>query len=70
MVGTAGTVGSPPSGQPATCTGVSHAANTTAAPGDYVEISVTYTFTPMFGNMSMASLLTTPITKSTWTRLN
>ena len=70
LVGSAGTVGTPPSGEPATCSGVSGAANTSAAPGDYVEISVTYTFTPMFGSMSIASLLTSPITKSTWTRLN
>ena len=70
LVGTAGTVGSPPSGQPSTCSAVSGAANPTAAPGDYVKISVTYTFVPLFGGLSMAALLTTPITKSTWTRMN
>ncbi len=70
LVGTAGTVGSPPCGQPASCSAVSGAANPTAAPGDYVKISVTYTFVPLFGGLSMAALLTTPITKSTWTRMN
>ncbi len=70
LVGTAGTVGSPPSGQPSTCSAVSQAANTSAAPGDYVEVSVTYTFVPLFGGMSLAALLNPSITKSTWERMN
>ncbi|MHB8530108.1 MAG: TadE/TadG family type IV pilus assembly protein [Caulobacteraceae bacterium] len=70
LVGTAGTVGSPPSGAPATCAGVIGAADPIAPPGDYVQVSVTYPFTPLFGAISLAGLLTTPITKTTWTRMN
>ena len=70
LVGTAGTVGAPPSGQPATCAGVSGASAPTAAPGDYVQVNVSYTFTPVFSGVSLASLLPSPITTITWTRLN
>jgi Flp pilus assembly protein TadG len=41
-----------------------------AAPGDYVTVSVTYTYTPLFGGASIAALLNPSITETAWTRLN
>lgn len=38
-------------------------------PGDYVQISVQYTFTPIFPAVSIASALASPITRTAWTRL-
>jgi Flp pilus assembly protein TadG len=71
LVGTAGTVGSPPTQpSPDTCAAVAGASDPTAAPGDYVTVSVTYTFTSPFSGVSVASLLPSPITKTTMTRLN
>lgn len=41
----------------------------TDKPGDYVQISVQYTFTPIFRAVSIASALASPITRTAWTRL-
>ena len=65
-VGTLGTTGSPPTGT-ATCTGVN--TGSTAPPVDYIRVKVTYTYTPMFSNLSVGALLTTPITSEAWLRL-
>ena len=52
LVGTAGKTtggtGTPPSGEPATCAGVAGAANPNGVPGDYIQVSVTYTYSPLF----------------------
>ena len=46
------------------------AANTAATPGDYVSVSVTFTYTPLFtGVVTVASLLTSPITSTAWQRM-
>ena len=41
-----------------------------AAPGDYVQVTASYPYEPIFSQASVASLLTTPITKTAWMRLN
>lgn len=40
-----------------------------AKAGYYVQLTVTYPYQPVFADVSVASLLTTPITKTVWTRL-
>ncbi len=56
-------------------TGTPLAAGTTtcangARSGDYVQITGSYTYTPLFRGVSVTSYLTTPITKTVWARLN
>ncbi|CAN7448519.1 pilus assembly protein [Phenylobacterium sp. LjRoot164] len=69
LVGTAGTLGSAPAKpNPFTCAG--QFSGSTTAPGDYVRVTVTYPYEPIFAQASIASLLTTPITKTAWMRLN
>jgi Flp pilus assembly protein TadG len=41
----------------------------TSAPGDYIKATVTYTYTPVFSRISVASLLGTTITSTAWMRL-
>jgi Flp pilus assembly protein TadG len=60
------TVGSFPGTKPANCSSVGSA---TDAPGDYVQITASYTFTPIFPAASIASVLTSPITRIAWTRM-
>jgi Flp pilus assembly protein TadG len=70
LVGTSGTIGSPPSGAPSNCDAVTnHSAAAGTAPGDYIQVRVSYTFTPVFAAVSVTSLLPTTITKTTWSRL-
>jgi Flp pilus assembly protein TadG len=60
-----------PSASPTTCASVGSAfAGNSKTPGDYVQVSVTYTYTPLLGGASIAALLPTPITETAWTRLN
>jgi hypothetical protein len=70
LVGTAGTVGSPPSGAPNTCAAVPGASAPSAGPGDYIQISVSYAYSPLVSGVSVASLLPSPITKTTRARLD
>jgi Flp pilus assembly protein TadG len=63
-------VATPPAARPATCAAVAGASDPNAPPGDYVQVSVTYTFTSPFSGVSVASLLPSAITKTTMTRLN
>jgi Flp pilus assembly protein TadG len=70
LVGTAGTVGAPPSDQPADCSAVPKASNPTAKPADYIQVSVSYPYAPLFPKVSVASYLTTPITRTSWVRLH
>jgi Flp pilus assembly protein TadG len=39
-------------------------------PGDYIYATVTYTYAPVFSRLTVASLLTTPITYKAWMRVN
>lgn len=41
----------------------------TAAPGDYISVTASYTFTPLFPGASVASHLTSPIQRTAWLRL-
>jgi hypothetical protein len=71
LVGTSGTIGSPP-GKPSpfTCDAVTnHSAATGTQPSDYIQVKVSYTFTPVFAAVSVTSLLPTTITKTTWSRV-
>jgi Flp pilus assembly protein TadG len=71
LVGTGpGTVGSPPTKPtPDTCAAVAGASDLTAAPGDYVNINVSYTYTPIFSGVSVAGLLGSNVTQTVWMRL-
>jgi Flp pilus assembly protein TadG len=39
-------------------------------PTDYIKIMATFSYTPMFSDLTVASLLTTPITDTAWMRLD
>jgi Flp pilus assembly protein TadG len=41
----------------------------TDAPGDYILITASYNYAPLFSDVSVASLLTTPIVRTAWMRL-
>jgi len=53
--------------KPANCSGFGGLASD--VPGDYVQITASYTYTPIFPAMSIVSLLATPITRIAWTRM-
>lgn len=55
------------SAKPTNC---SAAGNASASPGDYVQISVTYSFAPLFGLSVMTAWGVRSITMTTWTRLS
>lgn len=40
------------------------------APGDYIFVTASYTYAPLYPSISVASLLTTPITRTAWMRLS
>ena len=60
-----GTFPTPP---PNKCNSYGGSANDT--PGDYIQVTGSFAYSPFFPAASVASLLTTPITHSAWTRLN
>jgi len=66
LVGTTGTIGSPPP-KPATSNCSAYGASA-ASPADYVQVSVSYTYTPLFQRASIVSLLPTPIVRTAWYR--
>jgi Flp pilus assembly protein TadG len=39
------------------------------APGDYIFATVSYSYSPLYSGVSVASLLTSPITRTAWMRL-
>jgi Flp pilus assembly protein TadG len=64
---TVGTVGSPPTkASPFDCSSVG---GNTSSPGAYMQVSVTYSYQPIFTGISAASLLTTPIVRTSWVRV-
>ncbi|HEY2052278.1 MAG TPA: TadE/TadG family type IV pilus assembly protein [Caulobacteraceae bacterium] len=63
----AGTAPTPPSGNCA-AQGASFAGNT-QSPGDYVQITVHYTYTPLFKGLSVLSLVPTVMSRTAWMRL-
>lgn len=73
QVGTSGTPGTPPSAN-SPCSAYTAPSgkawsDPTAAPGDFIQIKVTYTFTPIFAGVSVTSLLPSPITQTGLARL-
>jgi len=42
----------------------------TQTPGEYVQVTVTYTFTPMFQGVTVASLLPSAVSRQAWLRLD
>lgn len=64
-----GTAAVPPvKPSPFTCATV--IGGSTTAPGDYIAVTVSYAYTPIFNGVSLAALLTTPITRTAWMRLS
>ena len=59
-------VGPVTSPKPSNC---ASAGSSSTQAGDYLEIQVTYTFTPLFSGITVASLLPTTITNTAWVRL-
>lgn len=66
LVGTIGSLSTAPT-KPSTCTSVT--AGSTAAPGEYIVVSTSYTYAPLFGSLSITALLPTAVTRSAWLRL-
>jgi Flp pilus assembly protein TadG len=52
---------------PDDCSGA--VSGSTSAPGDYISATVSYDYTPLFPGASVASALSTPITRTAWLRL-
>lgn len=68
LVGTAGNLATlPTKPSPFTCNSVT--TGSTAAPGEYVLVTTTYTFAPAFGGISFSALLPTTVTRTAWLRL-
>lgn len=72
-VGTQGTINTTgtntdPAGAPSNCS--ASAGGSLAIPADYVQITVNYSYSPLFRAVSMATFLTTPISQTAWARLN
>lgn len=63
----AGTAPVPPSGNCA-AQGTSFTGNT-QAPGDYVQITVNYAYSPLFRGLSVLALVPTTMTRTAWMRL-
>jgi hypothetical protein len=51
------------------CSGATNAASSSAAPGDYVIVTTTYHYTPMFKGVTVSSLLPGTITRTAYMRL-
>lgn len=66
LVGTAGNLATLPT-KPSTCSSVT--AGSTAAPGEYVQVTTRFTFAPAFGGISFSALLPTTVTRTAWLRL-
>lgn len=60
------TVGTYPGTKPGDCSSVGSASDT---PGEYVKVTVSYTYTPLFPAVSIASVLASPIVRTAWMRL-
>jgi Flp pilus assembly protein TadG len=69
LVGAAGAVGSPPiPPSPFNCSTV--VSGSTTAPGDYVQVRVSYAYSPSAPALSVVSLMQNPMVQTAWTRLN
>lgn len=54
------------SSKPSDC---SAAGNAGFSPGDYIKVQTTFTYTPLFPNLTVGGLFATPITRTTFMRL-
>ncbi len=54
------------SSKPANCSAAGNAALT---PGDYIKVQTTFTYAPLFPNLTVGGLFATPITRTTYMRL-
>lgn len=59
-------VGTFPGTKPADCSSVGSASDTV---GDYIKITASYAYAPLFPAVSVVNLLGTPITRTAWMRL-
>lgn len=66
LVGTIGNLSTLPT-KPSTCASVT--GGSPAAPGEYIVVSTSYTYAPLFGRLSITALLPTAVTRSAWLRL-
>ena len=66
LVGSTGTIGAPP--QPPSQFDCSTYGRANSSPADYVQVGVSYAYTPLFTGVSVASLLPSPITRTAWYR--
>ena len=62
-------VGNFPNSKPANCAAGGIGGQASDVPGDYIQITASYTFAPIFPAVSIASTLTSPITRQAWMRL-
>jgi hypothetical protein len=53
--------------KPGNCASVGGSASDT--PGDYVLVTTSFTYTPIFGGLALVSLLPSTITRTAWTRV-
>jgi Flp pilus assembly protein TadG len=56
-----------PPAKPANCSGA--VAGSTTAPAQYIQVSVSATYTPVFGALQAAGVLPATITRTSWRRL-
>lgn len=61
-------VAAPPDAPPADCTQAGGLATT--APGDYVTVTVSYDYAPLFEGVSLGGIMTTPIVRTSTMRLD
>lgn len=66
LVGSLGQIGSPPV-KPSTFNCTTYGSN--AAPGDYVQVAVTYAYTPVFPSVTVAGLLPSSVVRTAWYRV-
>jgi hypothetical protein len=57
-----------PTAKPTNCSTV--VTGSTTPPAEYIQVSVTYTYTPVFGLLLTAGILPAEITRTTWWRLS
>jgi Flp pilus assembly protein TadG len=60
-------VADPPATPPTDCS--SSGGSNTEKPGDYILVTTSYTYAPIFSAVSIASVLSTPITSISWIRI-
>lgn len=61
-------VAAPPAARPADCTSAGGLATT--APADYVAVTVSYPYAPLFQGVSLGGMMTTPIVRTSTMRLD